>query len=155
MEIPNPILYFTFKWLSRPQMSNFLVYGLIWIIFSLSWKFDGDSKFDIVLSLKSLSDHKSPNSCLWTDLNNFFSLYWKLDGDSKNWYCTFPQMTQWTTKVQFFVYGPIWIIFFLWLENLMGIPNSILFFPKMTVLTTSVQFRCFLICKSWLVTLYM
>ena len=33
--------------------------------------------------------------------------------------------------------------FFLWLGNLMGIQNSILYFLQMTVLTTTVQFRCF------------
>ena len=29
-------------------------------------------------------DHKSPISCLWTDLTNFFSLTWKFIGDSKS-----------------------------------------------------------------------
>ena len=49
-------------------------------------------------------------------------------------------MTHLTTKVQFPIYGPIWIIFFLWLGNLMGIPNPILYFPQMTLWTTKVQF---------------
>ncbi len=39
-----------------PQMSNYLVYGPISIIFfSLTWKFVGDSKFVMVLSLKWLT----------------------------------------------------------------------------------------------------
>ena len=48
------IPYCTFpKWLSGPQKSNFLVFLPIWIFFSsLIWKFDGDSKSDIVLHLK-------------------------------------------------------------------------------------------------------
>ena len=29
-------------------------------------------------------DHKSPNSCLWTDLNIFLSLNWTFDRDSKS-----------------------------------------------------------------------
>ena len=45
MGIPNPIMYFT---------------------------------------LNDSLDHKSPISCLWTDLTNFFSLTWKFDGDSKS-----------------------------------------------------------------------
>ena len=51
------IRYCTFpKWLSGPQKSNFLVYEPIWIIFfSLTLKFDGDSKSDIVPSLKCLT----------------------------------------------------------------------------------------------------
>ena len=57
-------------------------------------------------------DHKSPISCLWTDFNIFFffnlEIWWRF----QSWYCTLPQMTLWITKVQFLVYGPIWIFFF-------------------------------------------
>ncbi len=79
------IWYCTFpKWLSGPQKSNFLVKGPIWIFSSLTWKFYGDSKSDIVLSLNDSLDHKSQISLI-LDWFEYFSssLTWKFDGDSK------------------------------------------------------------------------
>ena len=59
-------------------------------------------------------------------------------------YCTFSKWLSWPQQSNFVVSAPIWIIFLLlWLGILIGIQNSILYFPQMTVLTTTVQFRRF------------
>ena len=79
--------------------------------FSLTWKFDGDSKSDIVLSPNDSQDHKCPIS-LFMDRFELFFFYLETRWGFQIKYCTFPQMTNWTTKVHFLVYGPIWIIFF-------------------------------------------
>ncbi len=89
---------------------------------------DRDYKSDIVLTSNDSLGHKSPISCLLTDSNYFFldlEIWWGFQIR----YCTFPQMTHWTTNVRFLVHGPIWIFFLLlWLGNSMGIPNPILYF---------------------------
>ena len=101
MGIQNSILYF-------PQMTiltttvQFRCFDLN-IFFSLTWKFDGDSKSDIVLSLKWLSGQQKSN---------------------------------------FVVSGPIWITFFLWLRNSMGIPN-----PIFELRFYECCHSCFFVCK--------
>ena len=50
----------------------------------MTWKFDKDSKSDIVLYLKCLTGPQKSNFLFRTDLNNFFSLTWKFDGVSKS-----------------------------------------------------------------------
>ena len=49
-------------------------------------------------------------------------------------YCTFSQMTHWTTKVQLLVYGPIWIFFFplTWKYNGDSKSNIVLYLKKLT-----------------------
>ena len=49
-------------------------------------------------------------------------------------FCTFLKWLSGPQKSNF--------IIFLWLGNLMGIPNPILYFPQMTLWTTKVQFPC-------------
>ena len=62
MGIPNPILYFP----SNHSLTTNVQFPCLWtdltIFFSLTWKFDGDSKSDIVLSPNDSLDHKSPIS---------------------------------------------------------------------------------------------
>ena len=50
---------------------------------SLTWKFDGDSKSDVVLSLKSLSGPQMSNFLVMDRFQYFFPLTWKFDGNSK------------------------------------------------------------------------
>ena len=96
--------------------------------FSLTWKFDGDSKSDIVLSSNDSLDHKSPSK---HDDFGIFKLNFESFFDLEIWwgfqirFCTFPKWLSGPKGSNFLVYGPIWIIFFLWLGNLMGIPNPI------------------------------
>ena len=91
-------------------------------------------------------DHKSPNSCLWTDWNNFYFFDLEIRLGFQIRYCSLPQMTHWTTHVQFLVYGPIWIIIFLWLGNSMGIPN--LLYWSLTQMTLWAQkFVIMIRCK--------
>ena len=55
--------------------------------FSLTWNFDWDSKFDIVLSPNDCLDHKSQILLFLDRFEYFFSsLTWKFDGDSKSEY---------------------------------------------------------------------
>ena len=86
-------------WTTKVQFS-FLWTDLNNFSSSLTWKFDGDS--DIVLSLKSLSDHKCPIFLFMDRLQYFFSFFdLEIRWEFQIRYCTFPQMTNWTTKVQF------------------------------------------------------
>ena len=88
------------------------------------------------------NDHNSPISCLWTDLNNFFFFYLEIRWRFQIWHCTLPQMTNWTTKIQFLVYEPILLIFFLWLGNSMGILNPILYFTSIDLLDHKIPISC-------------
>ena len=71
--------------------------------------------------------------CLWTDLNKFFFFDFEIWWGFQIWYCTFPKWLSGPQKSNFLVSRPIWIIFFLRLENLMGIPNPILYFLQITL----------------------
>ena len=123
---------FQIRYCSLPQMTlwttNFLVYGPISTNFiSFNWKFIGDSKFNIVVYLKCLSEPLKPNfliygliytrdqklyievylkwlsepqspiSCLWANLNQIFFFQLEI-----HWgYRSLSQMSVWTTKAQF------------------------------------------------------
>ncbi len=52
--------------------------------FSLTWKFNGDSKFDIVLYLKCHTGPQKSNFLFMDRLEYFFSSTWKFDGDFKS-----------------------------------------------------------------------
>ncbi len=61
--------------------------GNILLLFSSTWNFDGDSKSDIVLSLKWLSGPQKSNfpiSLFMVWFEYYFSLTWKFNGDSKS-----------------------------------------------------------------------
>ena len=97
----------------------------------MTWKFDGDFKSDIVLYLKCLTGPQKSNFLFIDQFEYCFSFDLEIWWGFLIWYFTLPQMTHWTTKVQFLVYGPIWLVYvLLWLRNLMGIPNPILYFPS-------------------------
>ncbi len=51
--------------------------------FYLTWKFDGESKSDIVLYPKLLTGPQNSKFLFRTDLNNYFFLTLKFDRDSK------------------------------------------------------------------------
>ena len=114
MGIPNPILYFPSNH-SLTTNVQFHVYGPIRIFFFL-WHGNlmGIPNPILYFSSNDSLDHKSPISCLWTNLNNIFLWLWNLM-KIPNPILYFPQMTLWTTKVQFpnfLVYELIWIICF-------------------------------------------
>ena len=78
----------------------------------MTWKFDGYSKSDIVLSPNNRLDHKSPIYFFMDRFEYFFFFDLEIWWGFQIRYCTLPQIPQWTTKVLFLVYGPIWIFFF-------------------------------------------
>ena len=75
------------------------------------WRFYGDYKSDIVLSLKWLLDHKSPISLFMDQFEYFFSLTWKFDGDPKSDIVLSLKWLFLPQKSNFLIYGPIWIFF--------------------------------------------
>ena len=84
MGIPNLVSYFPQMtvWTTKVQFPSFM--DRFEYFFSLTWKFDGDSKSDIVLSPNDSLDHKGPISLFMDRFEYFFSLTWKFDGDSKS-----------------------------------------------------------------------
>ena len=92
------IRYCTFpKRLSGPQKSNFVVSGPIWIIFiSLTCKFDGDSKSDIVLSPKDCLDHIHTLDRVGELLKILVFIFWKFTIPFFNDY-----MTKWLIRLSF------------------------------------------------------
>ncbi len=79
MCIPNLILFFNHHYVQFPCLWTDLNFSS-----SLTWKFDWDSKSDIVLSLKWLTGSQKSNFLFMDRLNIFFCLTLKFDGDSKS-----------------------------------------------------------------------
>ena len=68
--------------------------------FSLTWKFDRDSKSDIVLYLKCLTRLQKSNFLFMDRFVIFLSLWLGNSMGIPYWYFTLPQITQWTLKNQ-------------------------------------------------------
>ncbi len=85
---------------------------------SLTWKFYEDSKSDIVLSLKSLSGPQMSNFLVYGPIwIIFFFFDLEIRWEFQIRYCTLPQMTNWTTKVQFLLIS--------WTSLLMDVVNLV------------------------------
>ena len=105
------IRYCTFpKWLLTTTVQFRCFWTDLNYFFSLIWKFNGDSRSDILLSPNDCLDNKSPISLFMDQFEYKKKIDLEIRWGFQIRYCT--QMTHWTTKVKFLVSGPIWIIYF-------------------------------------------
>ena len=129
--------------------------------FSLTWKFDVDSKSDIILYLKWLTGPQMSNFLIMDRFEYIFSLTWKFDGDSKS---DIEVYLKWLTGPQKFVimirckinFNIIWytIIFAanLYLSSIFVWSSDILNFVSMNVVILVCCYLTDEIKSNWLLS---
>ena len=101
MGIPNPILYFTSNDSLNHKSPISMFMDEFQHCFSFNWKIIRDSKLDIEVYLKWLSEPQSPISCLWTNFNQIFYFQLEIHWGFQIQYRSLLQISVWTTKAQF------------------------------------------------------